>query len=529
MNTLPNIENARGLGAIERDALLALLGVFRSVGQRNARLKNYYEGDIQPAPIGIDIIPHGVNVDANCDWPRKAVTSVAERCQFDGFVFNGDYQDDGLDKVLLDNAFKSAFNLNTPSELIHGCMFGTVGSFQDKTIMRLHTAETAAGTWDMASGRLASGFVIADSSRTSWSPLSPVPTQVNLHLPGEIVVLTQADTAKWTARAMPTPLDRPMMEVFAYRATGLKPFGQSRITSTVMSLTDEVIRTMQYMAVSSAFFATPQKYLLGLTDDQFDAMQSNKWATYIGNLLLATADDEGNKPTFGQLSPASPQPYIDILRTYAMLFSGATGVPLNSLGIIQDNPSSAEAINAAREDIIIAAQDLIESNQIGLRNMALMAMAVNNNTDIDSLTDDQKSVTAHFADPSKPSIVSQADAIVKIASVAPWIAESEVFLEYLGFEESDRKRLISDKAKINAQSLLASAMEAEKEAAEAEQATIAGKALNGTQVQSLIAILGQFSAGRLTEGQAVRLISTSFGMSTDDARQILSGEITEVV
>lgn len=528
MNTLPNIENASGLSSVEKDALLALLNVYRSVGLRNARLKNYYEGDVQPKPIGIDIVPEGVKVEANCDWPRKAVTSVAERCQFDGFVFNGDYQDKGLDKVILDNAFKSAFNLNTPSELIHGCMFGTVGSFNGKTIMRLHTAETGAGTWDMASGRLASGFVIADSSRTEWSPVNPIPTQVNMHLPGKVVIFKQEAAAKWTAKAMPTPLDRPMMEVFAFRATGLKPFGQSRITSTVMSLTDEVIRTMQYMAVSSAFFAAPQKYLLGLTDEQFDAMQNNKWATYIGNLLLATADDEGNKPTFGQLSPASPQPYIDILRTYAMLFSGATGVPLNSLGIIQDNPSSAEAINAAREDIIIAAQDLITSNQIGLRNMALMAMAVENNSDIDSLSDDQKSVTAHFADPSKPSIVSQADAIVKIASVAPWIAESEVFLEYLGFEEADRKRLVSDKSKVNAQNLLASAMESERQA-ETEKAMIAGKPLNGTQVQSLIAIIGQYSAGQISEGQAARLISTSFGMSTEDARRILNGEIAEVV
>lgn len=528
MNTLANIENASGLGAMEKDALLALLNVYRNVLQRNTILKNYYEGDVQPGPIGIDIVPEGVNVTANCDWPRKAVTSVAERCLFDGFVFSAGYQDEGLDKILTDNAFKSAFNLNTPSELIHGCMFGTVGTFNGQTIMRLHTAETAAGTWDMASGRLASGFVIANSARTSWSPNTPVPTQVNMHLPGEVVVFRQTAAGRWTAETMSTPLDRPMMEVFSFRATGLKPFGQSRITSTVMSLTDEVIRTMKYMAISSAFFAAPQKYLLGITDEQFDAMQESKWATYIGNLLLATADDEGNKPTFGQLSPASPQPYIDILRTYAMLFSGATGVPLNSLGIIQDNPSSAQAINAAREDIIIAAQDLISSNQIGLRNMALMAMAVDNNTDIDSLSDEQKSVTAHFADPSKPSIVSQADAIVKIASVAPWITESEVFLEYLGFEEADRRRLISDKAKVNAQNMLAAAMESEKQAEE-EQARIAGKVFNGTQIQSLIAIMGQFTAGKLTEGQAVRLIATSFGMSEADARSVLNGEAAEVV
>lgn len=459
METLPNIENASNLGAIEKDNLLSLLNVYRSVLSRNARLKNYYEGDIQPASIGIDIVPDGVKVDAHCDWPRKAVTSVSERCRFDGFVFNGDYQDANLEKVLQDNSFKMAFNLNLPSELIHGCMFGTVGTFNGKTIMRMHTAETAAGTWDVANGRIGSGLVIANMQRTSWSPNNPVPTQVNMHLPGEVVVFNRLAPGSWRAETMPTPLDRPMMEVFSYRATGLKPFGQSRITKTVMSLTDEVIRTMQYMAVSSAFFATPQKYLLGLTDEQFDAMQDNKWATYIGNLLLSTSDGEGNKPTFGQLSPASPQPYIDILRTYAMLFSGATGVPLNSLGIIQDNPSSAEAIEASKEDIIVAADDLIASNKDGLRIMALMAMAVDNNISLDELTPEQLSVTAHFADPSIPSIVGLADAMVKVASVAPWMSESEVFLEYLGFSEADRRRLMADKAKAQATSLLTSAIQ----------------------------------------------------------------------
>lgn len=36
---------------------------------------------------------------------------------------------------------------------------------------------------------------------------------------------------------------------------------------------------------------------------------------------------------------------------YAKMFSGVTGVPLNILGVVQDNPSSAEAIMTSREDV----------------------------------------------------------------------------------------------------------------------------------------------------------------------------------
>lgn len=54
---------------------------------------------------------------------------------------------------------------------------------------------------------------------------------------------------------------------------------------------------------------------------------------------------------------------------------------------------------------------------------------------------------------------------------------------------------------------------------------VQGKALNGAQTQSLIAIMSQYSAGSLTEGQAINLISTAIGISKDEARSILNGEL----
>ena len=58
-----------------------------------------------------------------------------------------------------------------------------------------------------------------------------------------------------------------------------------------------------------------------------------------------------------------------------------------------------------------------------------------------------------------------------------------------------------------------------------DDATVQLKQLNGAQTQSLIAIMAQFTAGSLTEGQAVNLISTAIGVSKEEARQILNGEL----
>lgn len=58
-----------------------------------------------------------------------------------------------------------------------------------------------------------------------------------------------------------------------------------------------------------------------------------------------------------------------------------------------------------------------------------------------------------------------------------------------------------------------------------DNATVQGKQLNGAQTQSLIAIMSQFTAGSFTEGQAVNLIATAIGVSKEEARQILNGEL----
>lgn len=56
-------------------------------------------------------------------------------------------------------------------------------------------------------------------------------------------------------------------------------------------------------------------------------------------------------------------------------------------------------------------------------------------------------------------------------------------------------------------------------------AEVQGRSLNGAQTQSLIAIMSQYTAGELTEGQAVNLIATAIGIEKEEARKILNGDV----
>lgn len=456
---LQSIALAANLDPEARDALYALIQVHAKTRERNRRLDVYYESDAAAERIGVDTMPPTINLHEACSWPKKAVRAVSERSRFDGFVFESGKADEGLARVVAQNDLVGAFNRHTPSELTHGCMFATVGRSDDRTIVRFHTAESSAAIWDTAENRIAAGFVVADARRTEWSRVAPVPVQVNLHLPGRVVVLRRLAMERWSAESLDTPLDRPMMEPFAFRATGVKPFGESRISKTVISLTQDALRTLTYMSVSAAFYAHPKEYMLNLTSEQYEAMVEDKWKYVMGAMMLGEADEGAERGIeYGQLPATSPQPYVDMLMAYAKMFSGETGVPVSSLGVVQDNPSSAEAIQAAREDVCLAASDLIEGNSTSLRNVALMAMAVEGSCTIDQLTDEQQSVMAHFKSPSRPSVVSQADAAMKIAKADAGFAGTEVFYEMLGFDRADIARIRAEKQRAEARQRIADLM-----------------------------------------------------------------------
>ena len=146
------------------------------------------------------------------------------------------------------------------------------------------------------------------------------------------------------------------------------------------------------------------------------------------------------------------------MRSLAAQFAGETSIPISSLGVIHDNPSSAEAMLTAMEDLIIEADSLNETNGIALRNIGLLIHAIISGKTISELDDVTKSIAPKWKNPAKPSAVSQSSAIIQQVSAIPWLADTEVVLEELGYSESQRMRLRSDKRRIMAQNALQQAL-----------------------------------------------------------------------
>ena len=70
-----------------------------------------------------------------------------------------------------------------------------------------------------------------------------------------------------------------------------------------------------------------------------------------------------------------------------------------------------------------------------------MALAIGRGTSVEELPDDLRSIMAHFRNPAMPNVAVTADAAMKIASARPAFANTDTFLEMLGFDAASIRRI----------------------------------------------------------------------------------------
>lgn len=85
------------------------------------------------------------------------------------------------------------------------------------------------------------------------------------------------------------------MEPLVWDATSNKPFGQSRLKEPIRRLIQGYVRTVANATIGLEFATSPQKYLLGVTDEQYNAVTSQKFMQYVGSILTATQNPETGK------------------------------------------------------------------------------------------------------------------------------------------------------------------------------------------------------------------------------------------
>jgi hypothetical protein len=121
---------------------------------------------------------------------------------------------------------------------------------------------------------------------------------------------------------------------------------------------------------------------------------------------------------------------------------------VSDTGVVNDaNPTSSEAITAQTKTLVGKAEELNDGNGQSLRIIALMAQAIALNKTLDELDETQTAVVAHFKNPAMPNIATTTDAAIKISSVRQGFAQTDIFLEMVGFDQADIRRIKAQEAK----------------------------------------------------------------------------------
>lgn len=424
------------------DLLRTLLSRWADKVRRNQLRMTYYDGKNRLRDLGISIPPQLKSVETVVGWPAKAVDSLAHRIVFDGFVLPGDQEDPyGLSAAFADNQMAMELPQAITSSLIHAVAFistthGDVEAGQPEVLVQARSGMYGTGIWDRSARALSSALSVAAVDADS------VPTELVMHLPDRVGHIVRGAGGRWSAAWRRNPVGRVLVEPLVYRPDLDRPFGRSRISRPVMSITDEAVRTVLRTEVSAEFYTAPQRYALGLEEDAFGDGGPG-WKSILGRMFTVGKDEAGDLPVVGEFKQMTMQPHTDMLRSIASRFAGETSLPLGSLGIVQDNPSSAEAIYAAKEDLVIEAQDA------GLSFGSRLARVGQNIVMLrDGLTtppDELRWLEVNWQNPATPSVVSAADAVVKQVAAVPWLAESPLILKRMGYNQAEIVQLLADK------------------------------------------------------------------------------------
>lgn len=321
---------------------------------------NHYEMKALAKDFDISTPPQLRNYMAVLGWCGRAVDSLADRLVFrefenDNLDLNNIFRMNNMD-VLCDSAIVGA--------LISSCDFIYIA--WDDTgfpIMQVIDGSNATGVIDPTTNMLKEGYAVLERDEETNRP-----TLEAYFLPGVTHFYPKGEAPYSIENDAPYPLLVPII----FKPDAKRPFGHSRISRACINIVNSAARTVKRSEISAEFFSFPQKYALGTSED----LEMDKWSAAMSAMLNISKDEDGDRPVVGQFQQASQTPHLEQLKSLASLFAGETGLTMDDLGFVSDNPSSAEAIKAAHETLRLTARSAQRTFGSGFLNAGYLAACI---------------------------------------------------------------------------------------------------------------------------------------------------------
>lgn len=420
-------------------------------------------------------------------WCTKAVDSLADRLVFREFE-NDDFN---VNSIFKQNNPDIFFDSVILSSLIASCSFVYISKIGDN-IPRLQVIEAsnATGILDPITGLLTEGYAILKKDDLGKAVLEAYFTE------NETVII---DSKNKNETIIKNTAGIPLLVPVIHAPDSVRPFGRSRITRSGMYYQKLAKRTLERADITAEFYSFPQKYILGM---DADAEPLETWKATISSMLQVSVNENGDKPNVGQFTTPSMSPFTEQLRTAAALFAGETGLTLDDLGFVSDNPSSVEAIKASHENLRLAGRKAQRSLGSGLLNVAYVACC---------LRDDFKYTRGRFIDTVpkwEPLFEADAnmltligDGVIKLNQALPGYIDAKVIRDITGIKGD---------------------MQVKPKIEDVEQKVSTDKQQNRIiSTYEITSLLSNYQKGVLSKENAILLL-TSTGMSKQEATTMVN-------
>lgn len=377
--------------------------------------------------------------------PRLSVTSLAERLRIVGFsdaALWGDWIRNDLDQ-LSSAAHREALLLGDSYIIVWADRFG-------RPQVTVESAKQVAVLTDPGSRH-----VVAAVKR--WEDIPKRKTYAVMYEPDQITRL-QADQAGAaaangfkTVEVIANPLgvvpvvnlrNRDILYAdFEHPGSWEFDRGRSEIDDLI-PLVDGLNKTLADMLVASEYAARPRRWATGIELEERPVLDEDGNPIVVDGEPLTEAVNpipEGNRAMisesdaakFGQLPGADLTGYENAVNVLLAQIMAVSALPAHYVGIMHDNPASADAIRSAEASLTARAEARQQMFGRSWEQVAKLMIAVRDGRD-PALIDD---IRVQWADAATRSTAQEADAVVKL--YAAGLLPARYALSKLGYSDDE--------------------------------------------------------------------------------------------
>lgn len=380
---------------------------------RLARLDRYYRG-VQPASFmssaSSDALA-GRLPSLVVNIPRLATSTLANRLALAGFLRDGQ----------LDPAFAAAWRRaggDSVSDRVH------LGALVDGRAYALawvdsrgslslsaETARSVAVEKDAASGEIIRAVKVW-SSPNGANGVLPATAFASVFELDRITRWSGPSTGttagSWVkVETLANPLGVVPLVEFLNRGRTDEPGGVSEIED-IASLTDAVSKLGQDAMVASELAALPRRVITGIQIpvDPATGQRLNPARGLAADNVLAITNEKASVASWPGADLSS---YPDLIKAFTVQLGAITGLPGHLLGLLGDQPASADALRASEQALVERAIARQRSFGPSWEAVARLVVAITENVPPESVD-----IEAQWTSPETRSPAADADAIAKL-------------------------------------------------------------------------------------------------------------------